>query len=78
MPVRRLSRRIPGWPARGLRRVWTQQGSTNPTEQSLARDGDAPAAALAVAPASDRGMQIREYAVAALAAFAAVMLAFVR
>lgn len=47
-------------------------------EQSLARDGD-PAVAVHVAPqVADRGMQILEYAVAVLAAVAAVMLAFVR
>lgn len=47
-------------------------------EQSLAHDGDAPVVGLAAVPATDRGMQILEYAVAALAALAAVMLAFVR
>jgi hypothetical protein len=47
-------------------------------EQSLAHDGDAPVVGLTAVRATDRGMQILEYAVAALAALAAVMLAFVR
>ena len=46
-------------------------------EQSLARDGERVVAHVAT-PVADRGMQILEYAVAALAAFAAVILAFAR
>jgi hypothetical protein len=47
-------------------------------EQSLARDTDASVIGHAQPSATDRGMQILEYAVAALAALAAVMLAFAR
>ena len=47
-------------------------------EQSLARDGDMSVLGHAQSPVADRGMQILEYAVAALAALAAAMLAFVR
>jgi hypothetical protein len=46
-------------------------------EQSLAGDGE-PAVGRVDAPATDRAMQILEYAVAALALLAAVMLSFLR
>jgi hypothetical protein len=47
-------------------------------QQPLAHDVEPPVVGHAQAPAGDRGMQILEYAVAALALLAAVMLAFVR
>ena len=46
--------------------------------QSLARDGEPAVVGHVQAPAPDRAMQILEYAVAALALLAAILLAFVR
>jgi hypothetical protein len=47
-------------------------------QQSLARDTERTSVGHAQPPAPDRAMQVLEYAVAALALLAAVMLAFVR
>ena len=45
---------------------------------TLAREGDLPVVELVETPAADRGMHILEYVVAGLAAFAAIVLTFVR
>ena len=47
-------------------------------EQSLAGDGEQAVVGQVKPPAGDRGMQILEYAVAALALLAAVVLPFLR
>ena len=47
-------------------------------QQPLARDAEPVVVGHAQAPAPDRGMQILEYAVAVVALFAAVLLAFLR